>query len=243
MKSLFAKCPVCGAEMIQGYIPEETKCDICGNPTVANYYCPNGHHLCNNCGYKMMYDTFKNICLNTNSKNPIEILEKIMDIDGMPLLGCKQNLACALAVYTAYKNNGGRVDDFEKGLDKIKDRISKLQVSMCMLGGFCGIPVAMGCAWQAVSLESKNIKVVTETANTLTGHCMSKLMNPNNEGSHNCCVKNSIICVIEATRFLGNNFWIDMDLPSSMKCKYSSINPRCNGNKCSFFEGKRTDKI
>ncbi|MDO5844747.1 MAG: DUF5714 domain-containing protein [Methanocorpusculum sp.] len=243
MKSIFAKCPICGTEMIQGFIPLDTKCDLCGNPTIANYYCPNGHHVCNNCGYNMMYEPLRNICLNTKSRNPMEILEKMIDDENIPLMGCKQNLVCALAVYTAYKNNGGKGVELSKGLDMIKDRIARVQVSMCMLGGFCGIPVAMGVAYQAVSTHSDKIDEITATANLMSGHCMTKLMNPNNEGSKNCCIRNSIICTIESARFLNNNFWIDMELPQFIKCKYSDMNPRCNKEKCPFFNGKRTEKI
>lgn len=242
-KYSIAKCPVCGAEMFQEYVPERVKCDICGKSCVTNYHCPNGHHLCDTCRYEYLFGNIKEICLNSKSRNPIEIAEKIMGTKEMSELGCKHYLIASLSVYTAYKNCGGPVKNFEKSLEIIRDRVSKAPNSLCRLGGLCGIPLAIGGAFQSVTLQSGSIKEKTESANTLSGNCMTKLMNPNNEGSSDCCLRNSAICIVETSRYLKNNFWIDIELPSVIQCRYYKGNPRCNKEKCPLYYGKRTEKI
>lgn len=229
--------------MIQGFVPVEVKCDACGKDITTNYYCPNGHHLCNICRHENTFQIIKNICLTTKSKNPLEIAELMMDSEGMSMLGCKQYLIATLSVYAAYKNAGGRTNNFEESVDKVKKRVMMTQTSMCKLGGFCGIPIAMGGAFQSASIQRADIAEITRFSNKLSGHCMSKLLNPNNEGSSDCCIRNASICIVESARFINNNFWTEMELPAVMKCKYADENPRCNREKCPFFYGRRTEKV
>lgn len=243
VKYSVAKCPVCNTEMIQDYVPERVKCDACGKSCVTNYHCPNGHHICNECRFGDLFSQIKEICLTSTSKNPKEIAEQMMDIDEAKGLGCKHYLIAPLSIYTAYKNCGGHVKDFENTLDAIRNRISMSPASLCKLGGLCGIPLALGGAFQIFSLQSDSIEEITESANTLSGFCMTKLMNPNNEGSRNCCIKNSMISIVETVKYLKNNFWIDLELPSIIQCEYYEGNPRCNKEKCPFYLGRKTDKI
>lgn len=242
-KFTITRCPVCEEEVIQGYVPKQVICDVCGKETTTNYYCPNGHHFCNNCRFDNIFEHIKGICLNSKSRNPLEIAEEIMDRKEMSLIGCKHYLIAALAVFTAYKNSGGKIDDFEKSMDVINKRVSKVQMSMCKLGGLCGIPLAIAGAFQSVRAEKDSIENATEAANNISGNCIVKLMNPNNEGSRNCCIRNSAICIVEAAKYIRNNLWIDMELPSVLKCKYGEENPRCNKEKCPLYYGKRTEKF
>ncbi|MDO5844766.1 MAG: DUF5714 domain-containing protein [Methanocorpusculum sp.] len=243
MKFAFSKCQICGKDTHQEYFPTDTKCDVCGKNITTNYVCPDGHHVCNDCKFEEAFNEAKIVCMNVKSGNPLDIAEIIMDTTNLSLLGCKHYLLSALCVYTAYKNSGGKVNNFEKGLYAIKDRVQKVQTSMCKLGGFCGIPLSMGGAFQATEVEFKDIAKVTGFANKISGYCMSKMINPNFEGSPDCCIRNSAICIVEASKFLINNYWVDIDLPLMMKCKYANENPKCNREKCRLYYGIKTEKL
>ncbi|MDO5844454.1 MAG: DUF5714 domain-containing protein [Methanocorpusculum sp.] len=243
MKYAITKCPICGEEMIQEYVPKDTKCDVCGKNITTNFTCQNDHHLCNDCRFEGVYNEMKQVCLTTKSRNPLELAEIIMDSTNLSLLGCKHYLLASLCVYTAYKNSGGRIKNFEKGLDAIKKRVLTVQTSICKLGGFCGLPLAIGGAFQTSDIEDKNIAEITKIANKISGNCMAKLISPNFEGSNDCCIRNSAICIAVTAKFLSNNYWVDMDLPKVMKCKYSEGNPRCNKEKCRFYVGMKIDRL
>lgn len=229
MKVTLSKCPICGEEMVQGYVPIQTKCDICGNTATTNYYCKNGHYFCNHCRYDKIYHEIKKVCMSTKSKNPIEIADTFAGSSDMSLLGCKHYLLTALVIYTAYRNAGGKGRDFEKSLDDIRDLVMMAPTSMCRLGGSCGIPIALGIAFQAICVQTKDIEETTKIANMLSGNCMKKLNNPNEEGSRDCCMRAGYLCAVEATRFLINNYWVDMELPEVVKCR--------------FYLGRKTEKV
>ncbi|MDO5845142.1 MAG: DUF5714 domain-containing protein [Methanocorpusculum sp.] len=238
-----AKCKICGEDVAQEYIPKETKCDICGKNIISNYTCHNGHHMCSKCRFEGVFNDVKIICQHTKSKNPIEISKEIMNITHLPLLGCKHFFLTSLCLFTAFKNCGGKVSDFEKSLDNIIDRVMMVHTSECKIGGLCGIPASIGGAFQVVGFEDKTIEERTQIANKISGSCMAKLVNPKLIGTTNCCIRNSIICVVETSNYMKNYYWVDLELPTEIKCEFSEGNPRCNKDKCRFYSGIRTEKI
>ncbi|MDO5845141.1 MAG: DUF5714 domain-containing protein [Methanocorpusculum sp.] len=241
MNFTIAKCKVCGEDMLQEFLPEETKCDVCGKDIVTNFTCSNGHHMCNQCRFEGVMDDIKRVCLNTASKNPLDITTEVMKTTELSLIGCKHYFLTAFSLYTAYKNAGGPVNDFEGTINRINDRLMTVQTSVCKLGCFCGIPAAIGGAFQTADIENKNISEITKTANILTGNCMAKLINPNWYGNSDCCIRNAIICVVEGVKFLKNYYSIDIELPNEIKCDFTKDNPRCNKEKCRLYKGVKTE--
>jgi len=59
-------------------LDEIMECAICHKKENSKTSCINNHYVCNDCHTKCI-DTIVDLCLNEKSKNPITIIQKIMD--------------------------------------------------------------------------------------------------------------------------------------------------------------------
>ena len=71
------ECLICGAPL--EYLTQDTmmECVLCHKQEPSKTRCSNGHYVCNDCHTKGM-DSIIVMCLQETSRNPIEILEKMM---------------------------------------------------------------------------------------------------------------------------------------------------------------------
>lgn len=235
---IYTKCPVCGEDVIQGPELKESKCSQCGKIHVSNYSCKNGHKFCNSCLISKYADIAKEICLNSESRDPVEIAEKIMSHQEFTLIGCKHYMVAPIALYTAFKNCGGKVVNFEESLSKIIDASTHGQVSMCKIGGVCGIPLSLGRTMYASNPDNTDSMEAIEISNRSAYACMKEMMNPEYKGSRDCCKRNVYLTIFMGVKDIRNNFWVNLDLPGSAKCKFSKNNPRCNKELCQMYKGR-----
>ncbi|MDO5844516.1 MAG: DUF5714 domain-containing protein [Methanocorpusculum sp.] len=242
MVNIYSKCPVCGSDVVQGYDLVERVCDICGKNFISNSYCKNGHYICNKCASVQYFDIIDQFTKNTKIVDPIEMADKIMCLPESNLVGCKHSIVVFASVLTAFKNNGGHVKDFEKVKKEITLKTVFCPTSMCKLGGFCGIPLAMGIAMRTALSDDMDEDLRTDLSNKLTGYCMGHTGNQNNTGNKNCCVRNTYLTILYASKFISNNLWVEIPLPKIIVCKYHMGNPRCNKEACILYHGLNTDK-
>lgn len=236
------KCLICGEEIGQGDVPIKAKCNLCGEQFTTYNFCKNGHYVCTDCVTKS-YFAAKDIYLNSKSTNPIKIAEEVMDLPEFTLLGCKHYFVAPLALCAAYRNAGGKVDDFEKIVSLVINRVYTLPTSMCKVGGICGIPLAIGSGLQAMGVNSENPEVHNKISSKLAAFCITKMFDEEYQGNSECCKRNLYLCIHAATIFIKNNFWVEMTLPTKIVCKYSNGNPKCNKEKCRLYHGKMSDTI
>ena len=84
-------------------------------------WCVNGHYVCNECHIKGI-DSIFGICLSEKSKNPIEILNKMMKLSFCHMHGPEHHIMVGAALLTAYKNAGGEID-LKNKLMAMKNRV------------------------------------------------------------------------------------------------------------------------
>lgn len=65
--------------------------------------CQNGHYVCNDCHTKGL-DTILSLCIDETSRNPIEIVRKMMDAPFCHMHGPEHHVMVGAALLTAYKN-------------------------------------------------------------------------------------------------------------------------------------------
>ncbi|MDO5844260.1 MAG: DUF5714 domain-containing protein [Methanocorpusculum sp.] len=242
MVNVYSKCPICSGDVIQGYNLAQRKCDVCGKNFVSNSFCKNDHYICNTCATKNYFKFIGEFVTDTKLKDPIEIANIIMNHPESNLIGCKHAIVAYVSVITAFKNSGGHVKDFQKMMKEIALSTSICPTSMCKLGGFCGIPLTMGVAMRTALSEDMDEDVRTELSNKLTGDCMGHLGNENNTGNKNCCTRNTYLTIINASKFISRNLWVEIPLPKIINCNYHEGNPRCNKTECKIYHGMFTNK-
>ena len=72
------ECIICKAPLIYLEKDEMMECVLCHKKELSKTRCEQGHYVCNECHTKGM-DVIIEICLSETSKNPIEIIRKMME--------------------------------------------------------------------------------------------------------------------------------------------------------------------
>ena len=103
------ECLICKAPL--EYLTEDIlmECIICHKKELSKTQCINGHYVCNECHMQGL-DSVWQICLTEKSKNPIEIIQKIMNLPSCHMHGPEHHIMVGSALLTAYKNAGGNID-------------------------------------------------------------------------------------------------------------------------------------
>ena len=71
------ECIICKAPLIYLEKDEMMECVLCHKKELSKTRCEQGHYVCNECHTKGM-DVIIDICLSETSKNPIEIIRRMM---------------------------------------------------------------------------------------------------------------------------------------------------------------------
>ena len=73
------ECLICGAPL--EYLEQDTlmECAICHKKENSKTRCVNGHYVCSDCHTAGM-DTIVGLCLAESSRNPVEILNRMMEL-------------------------------------------------------------------------------------------------------------------------------------------------------------------
>src|SRR3989304_4309620 len=116
-------CGVCGKPLVYDTEAKKKTCDFCGKESAATIYCPEGHYVCDACHGKAALDVLREVLKETHSKNPLEILEKVMAHPSVPMHGPEHHAMVPAIIMAAVKNAGYPVP--EGAIDKALERGSK----------------------------------------------------------------------------------------------------------------------
>lgn len=136
------ECLICKAPL--EYLNEDVlmECAICHKKELSKTRCVNGHYVCNECHTKGI-DSIFGVCLTETSKNPVEILNKMMNLPFCHMHGPEHHIVVGAALLTAYKNAGGDID-LSKALTEMKNRGQSVPGGACGFWGACGAGISSG---------------------------------------------------------------------------------------------------
>lgn len=136
------ECLICQSAL--EYLNEdiEMECVICHKKENSKTWCINGHYVCNEC-HMHGIDSILSACLSETSKNPIEILNKLMNLPFCHMHGPEHHIMVGAALLTAYQNAGGKVD-LEKSLLEMQRRGKSVPGGACGFWGACGAGISSG---------------------------------------------------------------------------------------------------
>lgn len=96
------ECVICSAPLEYLQKDELMECVLCHKKENSKTRCVNGHYVCNECHTNGM-DGIIGICLEETSKNPVEIIEKLMAQPFCHMHGPEHHVMVGAALLTAYK--------------------------------------------------------------------------------------------------------------------------------------------
>ena len=229
------ECLICKAPL--EYLNEDVlmECAICHKKELSKTRCVNGHYVCNECHTKGI-DSIFGICLTETSKNPVEILNKMMSLPFCHMHGPEHHIMVGAALLTAYKNAGGEID-LSKALTEMKNRGQSVPGGACGFWGACGAGISTG---MFVSIISGSTPLAGEPfglSNRMTAKSLDAI---GMVGGPRCCKRDSYLSILAAIDFVKEHFGVKMEKPEIV-CEFSAKNNQCLGKRCPFSKANHNN--
>jgi len=154
-KRYTAECMVCGDPLLYLENDFPKKCSFCGVPKTANAVCKNDHFVCDDCHGDIAVDIVRQICLNTDQTDMIDLLNIIRSHPAIPLHGPEHHFIVPGVIVATYRNLGGTATD--EDIVTAIDRGKTIPGGICAFWGGCGAALGVGVAF-AVLLKGNPIK-------------------------------------------------------------------------------------
>lgn len=225
------ECIVCKAPIVYLEKDELMECVFCHKKELSKTRCQEGHYVCNDCHTKGM-DMIILMCLNEKSKNPIEIIRKMMDEAFCHMHGPEHHVMVGAALLTAYKNAGGNIE-LHDALLEMMSRGKAVPGGVCGFWGACGAGISAG---MFVSIISGSTPLTIESwglSNRMTSKALDAI---GSVGGPRCCKRDSYLSIFTAIDYVKDHFGIEME-KSDIRCTHYERNNQCIGNRCPFRNG------
>lgn len=227
------ECLICKAPIEYLDRDEEMTCVLCRKVQSSKTRCVKGHFVCDACHTAGM-DRLMAICLNTQSRNPIRILEEMMSMPACHMHGPEHHTMVGAALLTAYRNAGGAID-LPSALIEMQKRGGQVPGGACGYWGACGAGISTGMYVSIVLKATPLAKEAWGLSNQMTARALEAI---GKNGGPRCCKRDSYLAVMEAVRFTESRLGIRMDV-DAVVCSRSHLNNQCLQEGCMFFSKQK----
>ena len=226
------ECLICKAplEYLDADVPME--CEICHKKENSKTRCVNGHYVCNECHTKGL-DSIIGLCMAETSKDPIAILEKMMDLPFCHMHGPEHHVMVGSALLTAYKNAGGDLD-LPNALIEMMHRGKSVPGGACGFWGACGAGISSGMFGSIVSGSTPLSDEPFALSHRMTAKSLGAIAEV---GGPRCCKRDSYISILSAIDFVREHLGVEMEKPE-ITCTHSAQNNQCIGKRCPFSKAR-----
>ncbi|MBQ1632021.1 MAG: SAM-dependent methyltransferase [Clostridia bacterium] len=222
------ECLICKAPLEYLETDILMECEICHKKENSKIRCINGHYVCSEC-HTQGLDSIIGSCMNETSKDPVDIIEKMMSMPFCHMHGPEHHVMVGAALLTAYRNAGGEID-LKKALVEMMNRGKRVPGGACGFWGACGAGISTG---MFVSIISSSTPLSVEPF-ALSHKMTAKSLSAIGEiGGPRCCKRDSYLSILSAIDFVVEHFDIQMDKPEII-CQHASQNNQCIGKRCPF---------
>ena len=227
------ECLICKAPLEYLTRDELMECAICHKQELSKTRCVQGHSVCSDCHTQGM-DSLFGLCLSETSRDPMAILEKLMELPFCHMHGPEHHVMVGAALLTAYKNAGADLD-LPKALQEIYSRGKAVPGGACGFWGACGAGISAG---QFVSIATGSTPLAAEPwglSNRMTARALESI---GTVGGPRCCKRDSYLSILAAIDFAAEHLNVHMTKTAPV-CTRSDQNNQCIGARCPFFGGKK----
>lgn len=229
------ECLICKKPLEYLESDELMECAVCHKKENSKTRCIEGHYVCNQC-HTAGLDSIVGLCLKETSKNPVEILNKMMAMPFCHMHGPEHHVMVGAALLTAYKNAGGSVD-LGSALTEMMNRGKKVPGGACGFWGACGAGISSGMFAAIISKSTPLSQESFALAHRMTAKSLSAI---GEIGGPRCCKRDSYLSILSAIDFISDNFNVKME-KGTIVCAYSAQNNQCIGKRCPFVRKISTE--
>ena len=200
------ECIICNTYLEYLEKDELMECVICHKKENSKTRCINGHYVCNECHTKGM-DSIIQLCLEESSKDPIDIIHKLMRQSFCHMHGPEHHVIVGVALLTAYKNSGGEID-LSDALIEMINRGKSVPGGVCGFWGACGAGISSGMFISIISKSTPLTNRPFSLSNQMTSIALEKI---GKVGGPRCCKRDSFLSILSAIDFVEQHFNISME--------------------------------
>jgi len=224
------ECVICKAPL--EYLEQDVlmECAICHKKENSKTRCVNEHYVCNECHMKGM-DSIMIACLQSDTKNPVEMLEQLMSMPFCHMHGPEHHVMVGAALLTAYKNAGGELQ-LESALVEMVSRGKSVPGGACGFWGACGAGISTGMFISIITKANPLAKEAWGLANQMTSKALGYI---GEIGGPRCCKRDSYLAMTAAVEFVKEKLGVEME-QKEIKCSRSANNNQCIQGRCPFYQ-------
>ena len=108
MKRQEGACLICGKPLVYYETGREMECSICHKLVESYASCEEGHYVCDECHAKKGIEVIIESCLKSQSKNPIQMMQELMEDPYIYMHGPEHHIMVGAVLLAAYANCGGK---------------------------------------------------------------------------------------------------------------------------------------
>lgn len=223
-------CLICGADLVYFQEAKEMTCVFCGKRELSHASCKDGHYVCDACHARKGIEAVMLECRTTKSRNPIEIMQKIMADPYIYMHGPEHHVMAGAALLVAYHNSGGEVD-LDWALAEMKERGGQVPGGVCGFWGCCGAGVSTGIYMSIITKATPLSGKSWGLSNRMTSRALNAI---GEIGGPRCCKRDTFTAVKEAVQMTKEELGIEMELPEKIECGFHVENQQCLRGKCPY---------
>lgn len=227
------ECLICRKPL--EYLEEDVlmECAVCHKKENSKTRCIQGHYVCSDCHTQGM-DSIIGLCLHEHSKNPIEVIDKMMAMPFCHMHGPEHHVMVGAALLTAYHNAGGKVELW-KALPEMYRRGKEVPGGACGFWGACGAGISTGMYLSIITKSTPLAEKEWGLSNQMTARALQKI---GEAGGPRCCKRDSYLSIIEAVKFTEEKLGVHMEIREFF-CTRSDRNNQCIQKACPFYKAGR----
>jgi hypothetical protein len=208
-------------------------CSFCGKKEKADYVCPSGHYICEDCRISSSDRIIKKVCEATKETDPIKIAILLMKHPAIQMHGPEHHYLVSSVLLAALRTLGKfKIDN--SVFDEAISRGKRILLGSCGLWGACGAAVGVGIAVSVATKSSWTSDKERSLSMQATCEALSEIAKI---GGPRCCKASTFAAIETATKFLEREFSIIFpNLTNPRPCYFKVFNNECLGDKCPYFE-------
>lgn len=223
-------CLICSGKLLYLREPEEMECSICHEKFLSNVRCEKGHYICDKCHSANAVQLILEVCRNTVSNDPVEIMLKLMAQPSVHMHGPEHHILVGASLLAAYHNSGGNID-LDKALTEMERRGKQVPGGACGFWGSCGAAISAGMYVSIVTGSTPISKKAWSLSNLMTSEALKRI---SELGGPRCCKRNSYTAVLCAVDFTKEHLGVTMKRSEKIDCSFSEYNHECLGTECIY---------
>lgn len=224
-------CMICGREL---YYSTDVKvridCYYCGQEEITNVFCLEGHYVCDECHRKDVLDIVKQICIDSDSTDPVKLALEIFDLKYLHMHGPEYHSIVPAILVATY---GNCINKKEPALiEEAIERGKAVPGGACGFYGTCGAGIGVGIAYSIIKKITPYSRKDRGDVNQMTANALlaiSQYLGPR------CCKRDCILAIESAKKKFG---FSNSCGESKYICSQYPDNNMCIHDDCPFYPNK-----